>query len=41
MKLKSKKKILSKFTISCWSTFIAILGTMRAVGQGLDTPANV
>ena len=27
----SKKKVLSKFTILCWATFIAILG------HGLDT----
>ena len=37
----SKKKILSKFTISCWATFIVISGRVRPTGCGLDTPAQV
>ena len=37
---EGKKKILSKFTILCWATFIAILGLMRPVGPELDTPAR-
>ena len=35
-----KNKVLSKFTILCWATFIAILGCMRPVGHGLDTPGH-
>ena len=33
----SKKKVLSKYMILCWATFIAILGRMRPRGHGLDT----
>ena len=33
----SKKKVLSKFTILCRATFIAILGHMRLAGCSLDT----
>ena len=33
--------ILSKFTILCWATFIALLGHMRPTGHGLDTPGLV
>ena len=36
----SKKKVLSKFIILCWATFIAILGCMRPVGCRLDMPAS-
>ena len=38
---RNHKKILlflSKFTILCWATFIAILGHMWPMGRGLDTP---
>ena len=38
-KTDEQKEILSKFTILCWATFIAILGHMRPAGHGLDTPA--
>ena len=27
----SRKKVLSKFTILCWATFIALLGRVRGV----------
>ena len=37
-KTDNQKKILSKITILCWATFIAILGRMRPMGHGLDTP---
>ena len=30
--------VLSKFTILCWATFIAILGHMQPTGCRLDTP---
>ena len=33
-----KKNGLSKFTILCWATFIAILGHMWPVGHGVDIP---
>ena len=35
----SKKRVLSKFVILCWATFIAILG-MWPVGPVLDTPGK-
>ena len=35
---QKKKKILGKFTILCWATFIAILSCMWPTGHGLDTP---
>ena len=34
-----KKKVLSKFMISCWATFIAILGRLWPAGCRLDIPA--
>ena len=34
---KKKTKVLSKFTILCWATFIAILGRMWPMGCRLDT----
>ena len=34
----AKKKVLSKFTILCWASFIATLGHMWPMGCGLDTP---
>ena len=34
---EQKKKVLSKFTILCWATFIAILGCMCPVGHRLYT----
>ena len=37
----AKAKVLSKCTILCWATFIAILGLMWPTGHGLDTPARV
>ena len=37
---KKSLNVLSKFTILCWATFIAILGSMQPMGQGLDTPAD-
>ena len=40
LKLMSKKKVLSKFTILCWATFIAILGHTRPTGHRLDTLAS-
>ena len=39
-KTDNQKKILSKITILCWATFIAILGRMRPMGHGLDTPGQ-
>ena len=33
---QKKKKILSKFTMLSWATFIAILGYMCPAGWGLD-----
>ena len=36
----AKKKVLSKFTILSWATFIAILGHMQPMGQWLDTPCT-
>ena len=38
---EKKKKVLSKFTILCWATFIAIPCCMQPVDRGLDTPASV
>ena len=35
---KKSHNVLSKFTILCWATFIAILGLMQPAGHGLDTP---
>ena len=37
MKTDEQKKVVSKFTILCWATFIAILGHMGPAGCGLDT----
>ena len=37
---EQKKKGVSKFTILCWATFIAILGRMWPAGCGLDTPGS-
>ena len=34
---KQEKKVLSKFTILYWATFIAILGFMQPTGHRLDT----
>ena len=34
----SKKNVLSKFTILCWTTLRAILGCVKPVGWRLDTP---
>lgn len=36
---QKKRRVLSKFTILYRAAFIAILGGMRPVGFGLDTPA--
>ena len=35
---QQRKKVLNKFTILCWATFIAILGCTRPAGHRLDTP---
>ena len=35
---EQKKRVLSKFMILCWATFIAILGHMWPIGNTLDTP---
>ena len=35
---EQKKKVLSKFTILCWATFIAIPGHRQPSGPWLDTP---
>ena len=35
---KKSHTLLSKFTILCWATFIAILGHMQPQGLRLDTP---
>ena len=37
---QKKKKVLSKFTILCWATFIAILSRVRPAGCELDTPGK-
>ena len=34
----SQKKVLSKFMLLCWATFIAVLGHMWPVGHGVDSP---
>ena len=34
---KKSHNVLSKFTVLCWGTFIAILGCMWPVSTGLDT----
>ena len=36
----NKKKVLSKFMILCWATFIAFLRCMWPAGRGLDTPSE-
>ena len=36
---KQAHNILSKFTILCWATFIAILGYVWPAGHRLDSPA--
>ena len=38
---QKKKKVLSKFTILCWATFIVILGHRRPTGRRLDTSASL
>ena len=38
---KKSHNVLGKFTISCWSAFIAILGCMWPLGYGLDTPVTM
>ena len=35
------KKVLSKFMILCWATFIVILGRVQPSGRGLDTPVGI
>ena len=37
---KKSHNVLSKFTILCWTAFIAILGPMLSAGCGLDTPGQ-
>ena len=37
---EQNKKVLSKFMILCWATFIVILGCMRPVGHGWDIPGR-
>ena len=36
--MMSKQKVLSKFTVLGWATFIAILGRMQPAGLWMDTP---
>ena len=38
---KKTHHVLSKFTIVCWATFMAILGCMWAAGRRLDTPSSL
>ena len=38
---KKKKKVLSKFTVLCWASSLAILGCIRPVGCRLDTLVSV
>ena len=38
MKTKSSHNVLSKLTILCLASFIAILGCMWPMGHGLNTP---
>ena len=40
MKTDEQKKVLSKFTVLCWATFIAILSCMWPAGHGLDAPGR-
>ena len=35
---KKSHNVLNKFTILCWTAFIAVLDHMRPAGHGLDTP---
>ena len=37
---EQNKKVLSKFMILCWATFIVILGHMQPVGRRLDIPGR-
>ena len=37
---EQERRVLSKFTILCSATFIAILGCTWPAGLGLDTPAR-
>ena len=37
--MSKKKKVLSKFLILCWATFIATLCHVQSKGLRLDTPA--
>ena len=37
---KESHNVLSKFTILCWATFIAILGCVWPVGHRLDAPVR-
>ena len=36
---KKSHNVLSKFTILCWTAFIAMLSNMQPTGRRLDTPA--
>ena len=38
--IKKSHNVLSKFTILCWATVIAILCRMQPMDWGLDTPAR-
>lgn len=37
---KKSHHVLSKFTISCWAAFTAVLGCRRPTGCRLDSPAE-
>ena len=39
-KTDEQNKVLSKFTILCWATIIAILGHLWSMGHRLDSPAK-
>ena len=38
---KKSHNVLSKFTVLCWASFMAILGCMWPMGHKLDTPGGV
>ena len=40
MKIDEQKKVLSKFTILGWATFIATLDRMQPVGRRVGPPAK-
>ena len=38
---KNPHNVLSKFTVLCWASFIAVLGCTQPVGHRLDSPRRV